>query len=287
MAIFDFLKTKKENQGRIYTELPVELIVPNPNQPRKSFDDESIKELALSIEQVGLIQPLIVRKNGETYELIAGERRLRAVKSLNMERVPCILDNGGELSEPDTAIMAIIENLQREDLDFFEEAECYRDIIQSLDMTQEQLAERLGKSQSFIANKLRILKLSDAERKMINAYGLTERHTRAFLKLSNEEDRTAVIKTAGEKGLSVKETEALIEKRLNSLYDNKKEGAKPRPIIVRMVHDYRMFMNSVNSACDVLRLGGMDVNVEQADRDNGVDITIHISRQDEPGEETK
>lgn len=284
MAIFNFRnnsnngKEKKEHLGRMLTELEVASIVPNPNQPRKTFDDDSIAELAQSIKQVGLIQPLVVRKNGEIYELIAGERRLRAVRSLGFEKVTCILDNG--MQDSDSALMAVIENLQREDLNFFEEAECYKALLEGLELTQDELAERLGKSQSFVANKLRMLKLSGTLREAINSYGLTERHARAILKLYDDADRLEIINKAGEEGLSVKETELLVEKRLNSLYDNKKAGAKPRPVIVRMVKDYRLFMNTVNSACDHLRSGGMDVNVEQTERDNGVDITIHVTQQE-------
>lgn len=277
MALFNFIKEKKEDQGRQLTELPVASIVPNPNQPRKTFDDESIAELAQSIQQVGLIQPLVVRRNGDTYELIAGERRLRAVRSLGLERVSCIVDSG--MQDSDSALMAVIENLQREDLNYFEEAECYKALLDGLDLTQENLAERLGKSQSFIANKLRMLKLSQPVREAINAYGLSERHARSILKLKDDSDRLDIVVKAGEDGLSVKDTERLVEKRLNALFDGKKEGARPRPVILRMVKDYRMFMNTVNSACDHLRSGGMNVDVEQSDREDGVDIVIHVTSE--------
>lgn len=282
MALFDFLnkdnKDKKNESGRQLTELSVSLIVPNPNQPRKTFDDESIAELAQSIKQVGLIQPLVVRKNGDTFELIAGERRLRAVRSLGMEKVPCILDN--DMQDDESALMAVIENLQREDLNFFEEAECYKALIEGLSLTQEELALRLGKSQSFIANKLRVLKISPEIREVINSYNLSERHARAVLKLNFDADRLEIIKKAGEENLSVKEVEMLVEKRLNTLYDSKKAGAKPRPVIVRMVKDYRLFMNTLNTACDHLRSGGSDVVVEKNERENGMDITIRITQQE-------
>lgn len=275
MALFNFGKEKKAEQGRQLTELPVASIVPNPNQPRKTFSDESIAELAQSIKQVGLIQPLVVRKNGDAYELIAGERRLRAARSLGLEKVTCIVDSSTQ--DSDSALMAVVENLQREDLNYFEEAECYKALLDGLGLTQENLAERLGKSQSFIANKLRMLKISMQVREVINTYGLSERHARAILKLKDDSDRLEIVVKAGAEGLSVKETERLVEKRLNALYDGKKEGAKPRPIILRMVKDYRLFMNSVNSACDHLRSGGMNVDVEQAEREDGIDIFIHVT----------
>lgn len=280
MAIFNFLNKDKEkrSEARQLTELPVISIVPNPNQPRKSFDEESIAELAQSIEQVGLIQPLMVRALDTGYELIAGERRLRAVRSLGMEKVSCIVVS--DMPDEDSAIMAVIENLQREDLNFFEEAECYKALIEGLSLTQEELALRLGKSQSFIANKLRVLKLSDDERAAITEGGLSERHARAILKLNEHDDRMKVIGQASEGSLSVKATEELIERLLNNMFDNKKTGAKPRPMIKRIIRDYRLFMNTMNTACTGLRNAGMQVDVEQTDRDDGVDITIHITRDD-------
>lgn len=174
--------------------------------------------------------------------------------------------------------MAVVENLQREDLNYFEEAECYKALLDELKLTQEELASRLGKSQSFIANKLRILKLSPEVRGAVGLYELSERHARAVLRLSDDADKLAIIKKAGEDGLSVKDTERLVEKKLNSLFDSKKDGAKPRPVIMRIVKDYRMFMNTVNSACEYLRSGGMNVDVSQSDRADGVDITIHVTQ---------
>ncbi|MDY5798795.1 MAG: ParB/RepB/Spo0J family partition protein [Eubacteriales bacterium] len=278
MAIFDFLSKDKKNDTRKLVELPVASIVPNPNQPRKSFDEDSIAELAKSIEQVGLIQPLMVRMNGQGYELIAGERRLRAVKSLGYETVSCIVC--ADMKEEDSAIAAVIENLQREDLDFFEEAECYRALIDGLDLTQEELAERLGKSQSFIANKLRVLKLSNEEREAVTVSGLSERHARAILRLDGHEDRMQVISKASDETLSVKATEEMVDRLLNSRFDSKQDGAKPRPMLKRIIRDYRLFMSSVNSACAALRNAGMQVEVEQTDRDDGMDVTIHVTKSD-------
>lgn len=276
MALFDFLKDKKTEIGRTLEELSIDLIVPNPAQPRKTFDDESINELAQSIKQVGLIQPIVVRKNGSEYELISGERRLRACKSLGLEKVLCIVDR--QTQDADSALMAVIENLQREDLNFFEESECYKTLLDELELTQEELAARIGKSQSFIANKLRLLKLEKSAQEEIKRYGLSERHARAVLKLDSEEDRLAAIAKAGEGRLSVTETERLVEKLLNEQFDKKKAGAKPRPVIVRLVKDYRVFMNTVNTACDQLRSGGVNVDIEQTDRDDGVDILIRVTK---------
>ncbi len=281
MALFNFKKdmskheVKQEPKKRL-EEVPVALIIPNPNQPRQTFDEESIAELAASISQVGLIQPLVVRRVGDTYELIAGERRLRAVRSLGMEKVQCIVD--GELDDEDSALMAIVENLQREDLHFFEEAESYAALLQKLNITQDELALRIGKSQSFIANKLRMLRLSPAVREAVVNTGLTERHTRALLKLNTDDERQTVINKVAENSLSVKDTEKLVESMLNSAFDNKKDGARPRPRIIRIFKDYKLFVNTVNTACDQLRESGLNVQVEQTEHDDGVDIIIKVSQ---------
>ncbi len=272
---FEFtLAPRATESRRKLMEIPVEKIVPNPNQPRITFDDETIAELAQSISQVGLIQPLVVRRAAGGYELVAGERRLRACKSLGMEKVTCIIED--EMPEESSAMVALIENLQREDLHYMEEAQCYNALLQSYGMTQEELAGRLGKSQSSIANKLRLLKLSPAVVSAIRENGLTERHARAVLKLKGEEEQLEVIKKTAQKSLSVKDTERLVEKTLDRLYDEKQPGAAPRPAIIRQVRDYRLFMNTVNSAIAVLRDSGMSVEVEQEDIPNGVDIHIRV-----------
>ncbi len=271
MALMGFLKERRSEDGRSLEELPVDSVFPNPAQPRKIFDEESIAELARSIEQVGLIQPIVVRRNGPVYELISGERRLRAVKKLGRERILCIVEKGTE--DPDSALMAVVENLQREDLGFFEEAECLRQLIAEFGLTQEELSGRIGKSQSYVANKLRLLKLGAEERKLIQSGGLSERHARALLKLDDPEQRyTVIMKAAGER-LSVQQTENLVEKTLSGV----RGGGRPRPVVIRLVKDYRVFMNTVNKACDQLRSGGVDVETEQRDRPDGVDIVIRIT----------
>lgn len=277
MAVFDFLRdSTSRDSGKKLEEIQVSKIVPNPNQPRKTFDDESIAELAQSIRQVGLIQPLVVRRQGDVYELIAGERRLRAIKLLELERVTCIVQN--DIVDESSAMMALIENLQRENLNFFEEAQCYSDLIVTYSLTQEALAEKLGKSQSSIANKLRVLKLSPAVKEAMTDAGLTERHARALLRIADENEQLTIIKEVKDKGMSVKETEQRVEKQLNKLYDERKDGAKPRPVMLRMIKDYRLFMNSINSAVEQLRYAGLIVDVQQADRDDGVDISISVTR---------
>ena len=277
MAVFDFIKTKQDDTRRL-EEVLLEKIVPNPNQPRKTFDEESIVELSQSIKQVGLIQPLIVRRlsNG-TCELIAGERRLRALKLLGEEKASCVVLGGCE--DESSAMMALVENLQREDLHFFEEAQCYAELIDSYNLTQEELARRLGKSQSSIANKLRVLRLPDEVKAAVLDSGVTERHARALLKLEDTQCQIDMIKQISEDGMSVKDTERRVEHILDSRYEQKIPGAKPRPAVMRMVKDYRIFMNTINSAVNTLRDTGLIITVAQDDRDDGVDIRISITRE--------
>ena len=223
---FEFtLRPRTTESQRRLLEIPVEKIVPNPNQPRVTFDDDTIAELAQSISQVGLIQPLVVRRSGSGYELVAGERRLRACKSLGMETVTCIVEDS--MQEESSAMVALIENLQREDLHYMEEAQCYYALLNNYNLTQEELAKRLGRSQSSIANKLRLLRLSPDVVSAIRENGLSERHARAVLKLKDEEVQLAVIKRTAEKNLSVKDTERLVEKTLDKMYDETRPPALP------------------------------------------------------------
>ncbi len=278
MPVFDFIRNSDGAKGsKRLVEVNVASIHPNPYQPRATFDEESIAELAQSIQQVGLLQPLLVRKVDDGYELVAGERRLRAVTSLGMEKVACIVQQ--DIEDESSAMMALIENLQREDLHYLEEAQCYQKLLETYGLTQEELANRLGKSQSSIANKLRLLKLSDEVKAAMTEKRLSERHARALLKLTDDKQRLDAVERIAEKGLSVKETEQMVEKTLNKAYDEKQDGAKPRPKLMRIVRDYRLFMNTINQAVNQLRESGMTVEVEQSDRPDGVDIKISVTRK--------
>lgn len=278
MPVFDFIRNSDGAMGsKRLVEVNVASIHPNPYQPRATFDEESIAELAQSIQQVGLLQPLLVRKVDDGYELVAGERRLRAVTSLGMEKVACIVQQ--DIEDESSAMMALIENLQREDLHYLEEAQCYQKLLETYGLTQEELANRLGKSQSSIANKLRLLKLSDEVKAAMTEKRLSERHARALLKLTDDKQRLDAVERIAEKGLSVKETEQMVEKTLNKAYDEKQDGAKPRPKLMRIVRDYRLFMNTINQAVNQLRESGMTVEVEQSDRADGVDIKISVTRK--------
>ena len=278
MPVFDFIRNSDGAKGsKRLVEVNVASIHPNPYQPRATFDEESIAELAQSIQQVGLLQPLLVRKVDDGYELVAGERRLRAVTSLGMEKVACIVQQ--DIEDESSEMMALIENLQREDLHYLEEAQCYQKLLETYGLTQEELANRLGKSQSSIANKLRLLKLSDEVKAAMTEKRLSERHARALLKLTDDKQRLDAVEKIAEKGLSVKETEQMVEKTLNKAYDEKQDGAKPRLNLMLIVRDYRLFMNTINQAVNQLRESGMTVEVEQSDRADGVDIKISVTRK--------
>ena len=269
MPVFDMIKGASAPQDARLRDVPVSLIRPNPDQPRRSFDERSIAELAASIKQVGLIQPLVVRRSGGGYELIAGERRLRAVKSLGMTQVRCMIENG--IADADLPVMAVVENLQREDLGFFEEAEHYAALIERFGLTQEELGRKIGKSQSYIANKLRLLKLPEELRGAIAEAGLTERHARAFIRLDSDALRREAIERAAAGRLSVKETERLVD-RLSA-----KKGAAKRPRMIRLFRDYRIFINTVDAACGQLRESGLAVTSETRDVEFGIEIKITVS----------
>ncbi len=251
--------------------LSCDSIFPNPYQPRRHFDQNGLDELTASIRASGLIQPLVVRKTPRGYELIAGERRLRACRALAMQQVPCIVRDLPR--DEDSALMALVENVQRRDLHFLEEAECYRAILRSYHMTQEALAERLGKSQSFLANKLRLLQLPPAVRRGMLDSGLTERHARALLRLHSEERQLQALMQIVERQMNVKDAEHMIERMLAVL-----EPAGTRQALVRLLRDYRLFVNAVRVSAEQLRSAGMLVEMEQTDCENGVDVLIHVRR---------
>ncbi len=246
--------------------LPVDEIRPNPYQPRRRFDETGLKELADSIRSAGLIQPLIVRKTARGYELIAGERRLRACRLAGFSEAPCIVRDTP--NESDSALMALIENVQRKDLHYFEEAECCRALLKTCFMTQEQLAVRLGKSQSALANKLRLLRLSPCVRRAIVEAGLTERHARALLRLPEEHMQLELVRRAFEQSLTVKEVESLVEKALAVPQKRQKR--------IVLLRDYRLFLNAVKSAAAQLRLSGAAVEMEQTDTADGVELHVRV-----------
>ncbi|MDU2065277.1 MAG: nucleoid occlusion protein [Sporomusaceae bacterium] len=252
--------------------LAVSEIVPNPFQPRKTFSDEALAELSASIREFGVIQPLLVRKTADHYELIAGERRLRASKLAEQATVPVIVK---ELTDKEMAELAMIENLQREDLHFLEEAEGFYHLIQNFGLTQENLAQRVGKNQSTIANKLRLLKLSEPVRKKLQDENLTERHARALLKVSEPEQQENVLAAVIEHKMNVRETEDYIEN-----FSREIEAAeKPRQNVVKVIRDVRIFLNSINKVVGEMKKTGLKVKMNQAQSDEYITIELKIPKR--------
>jgi len=274
-SIQDTVKIKREDEEIQKVEkIPVKMIKPNPYQPRKNFSKQSLEELAQSIKEYGLIQPITVRRIGVNgYELIAGERRLRATKLAGFEYIPAIIVSS---DERDSAVLAMIENLQRENLHFMEEALGYASLIEDHGFTQEELAKMLGKNQSTIANKLRLLKLPKEVKDLVYQYNLTERHARALLKLPDEELQKKVIKSIVEKGLNVKDTEQLIEKVIAKIHDNKMKKSKKK--MIRSYKDLRIFVNTIKNAVKMMKDYGLSPVFNEVDRGDCIEITVTIPK---------
>ena len=237
-------KFKKSNEVIM---LPARFIQPNPHQPRKSFNWDDLEGLAESIHYNGLLQPITVRKkeNGK-YELISGERRLRACKMAGLSAIPSIIV---DVDEEKSAILAVIENLQRENLHFFEEAMAIERLIKGFGFSQEEIARKLGKSQSALSNKLRILRLPDEIRYSVMLYGLTERHARALLRLPTVAMMEQALDTIVEQGLTVNASEQLITEMLNKEPEEKERKGKR----VMVFKDVRIFINTLNHAVSTMR----------------------------------
>ena len=262
-----FTAKKPASSQRVY-EIPFEEIAPNPYQPRKNFDQGELTSLAASIRTDGVIQPLVVRETRSGYELIAGERRLRAAMLAGLETVPCIV---AEATDRNAALLSLVENIQRADLGFFEEADAIARLIEIYGMTQEDAAVRLGYAQSTLANKLRLLKLSANERRIISENGLTERHARALLKLDTPEKREEALSKIVRGKLNVERTEQLIDS-MNE-YEKYKERIRKGSVVFK---DLRLFMNTVNKAVETMQIAGVDVNVDKKQSEDYLDYHIRI-----------
>ena len=247
--------------------LPVEAIFPNPEQPRRHFESEKLEELATSIREMGLLQPLSVRRVAGRWELVAGERRLRACKMAGLEQVPCL---SIAVDDRSSSLLALVENLQRRDLDFWEEALALRRLLDEWQLSQEECAKRIGKSQSAVANKLRLLKLPEEVLELLRTNGCSERHARALLPL---EDGDLQRKTAGQVvklGLTVAQTEALVNKLLS---DSPK---KKKPTFI--IKDVRLFLNTISRSMDLMRSAGVDAKCQREDSEREICLTIRIPK---------
>lgn len=263
---------------REVARIPIDAIRPNPYQPRRVFAQDALEELCASIKQYGLLQPISVRKLGsDSFELIAGERRLRACRMAGMKFIDAIIFS---TYEQDSAVIAMMENLQRENLHYMEEAEDYQNLIRDHGLSQDELARRLGKNQSTIANKMRILKLPMAVKRMLLQYSLTERHARALLRLHDEEMQMHVIQIIVQQNLNVKATEDLVERTISRMYGIEKEEeeqSRTRPSkISGFVRDTRLFVNSLRTVVQQMADAGLNPKLESRDKEEGMEIKIWI-----------
>ena len=262
------MKTRRKPETGVLS-LALDEIVPNPLQPRQVFDGRALEELAESIRQYGVLCPLSVRRRADRYELVAGERRWRAARMAGLERVPCLVL---EADGAESGLLALVENLQRQDLDFIEQARGMARLIDAFGLSQEECARRLGKSQSAVANKLRLLKLPEDVLEKLRAAELTERHGRALLRLPSDEQRRKALDHIIAHQLTVPAADGYID----SLLESQK---KPAPTRTRFVlKDVRIFLNTLQKSVDVMRQGGVNVGLERDETEREMVLTIRIQR---------
>lgn len=258
------MKERLKKQTDVFL-LPINEVTPSPYQARTTFVEEEIKKLAVSILQNGLLQPISVRKTADgRYQLIAGERRLRACKLAGMQTVPAII---WDTDDEKSAALSLLENIQREQLNPFEQGYALREILKLWDCTQEGAARRLGMSQSSLANKLRILALTPQQQTLCLNGALTERHARAVLALENEEERTQVLEKAISEKLSVQQTEMLVAKTL---------AKRPKQKRTLMVKDVRIFVNTINKAIQTMIAGGVAATTTKKEQDGYIEYIVRI-----------
>lgn len=262
--------TRKPKAGIIF--VPVDEITPNPAQPRKIFSDSDLTELSQSISQYGVLNPLTLRMRGGKYELIAGERRLRAAKLAGLVEVPCILM---DVNMEESSLIALVENLQRRNLDFIEEAEGISQLIRVFGMNQEECARRLGKSQSAVANKLRLLRLPTDVLETLRAEGLSERHGRALLRLPTAMEQRAALDVIVEQHMNV----AAAENYIASLLEPPPPPPETQRKKVFVLKDVRIFLNTLAHGLDVMKQGGINADIRREETDSELVLTISIPKK--------
>ncbi len=245
-------------------------IRPNPQQPRRRFDQDGLRELSESIAAYGILQPLTVRAQNGGYELVAGERRWRAARMAGLRQVPCLL---ARVDEEDAALLALIENLQRRDLDYMEEASAIARLLRRYGLSQQQAAEKLGRSQSAVANKLRLLRLEEPVVDALHRYGLTERHARALLRLEDGEQRLAAAEYMGKRGMNVAAAEAYIEQLIA-----RSQTTPPKRRSTYVIKDVRLFLNSVERGIRLMRGAGVGAKVARQDTEEEICLTVRIPK---------
>lgn len=272
------MKFLPTNENKI-SDIPIIKIRPNKAQPRKTFNEEELRTLSQSIEENGILQPLTVRKvTASEFELVAGERRLRASVMAGLRKVPCVVI---KCSDKESAIFALLENLQRCDLTMFEEARGISRLIRRYGLTQDEAAVKLGKTQSTIANKLRLLKLTYEEQEWILNAGLSERHARTLLRLTDEGVRREALSKIISENLNVSQSETLV----STIISTNPKSAKKQGISKAVIKDVRIFVNTINKAIDTMRLAGIDAQSDKTDTDNFIEYTIRIPKRPVSDEE--
>lgn len=273
-------QTALRRGGIVY--LRTDELTPNPVQPRKRFDEESLEELSGSIKSYGILNPLTVRLRCGKYELVAGERRLRAAKLAGLEEVPCILI---DVNMEDASLIALVENLQRRDLDFIEEALGISQLIRMFGMSQEEAARRIGKSQSAVANKLRLLKLPPDVLEALRQNGLTERHGRALLRLPSPVAQRAALEYIVDNGLTVAATDAYIDALLaepeKEPETETEKSEKKRTFVLK---DVRVFLNTLSRSIDLMKQGGIDAGMQREETEDSLILTISIPKARQPSQ---
>jgi len=265
-----FKSQLKPTVGETVMLLPQSKIKPNPNQPRRHFDYDELEGLAQSIRANGIIQPLTVRKTGDgEYELISGERRLRAARLIGMTKVPAIIIDA---DEEQSTILSVLENIQRSDLDFFEEALALDKLLSVYGMSQEEIGRKLGKAQPTLSNKLRLLKLNEQLRYEISKAGLTERHARALLRLEDDTMRERALSIIIDRRLNVEESERLI-------FQMNKRNDEPQGTVKKSFRDIRIFINTLNHAVDAIRRAGIDADSAKSETDEYIEYVVRIPKQ--------
>lgn len=262
---------------REVARIPIDSIRPNPYQPRRVFSQEALEELCQSIRQYGLLQPISVRKAGnDVYELIAGERRLRACRMAGMTTIDALVFSA---YEQDSAVIAMMENLQRENLHYMEEAEGYQNLIRDHGLSQEELARRLGKNQSTIANKMRILKLPASVKALLLEHNLTERHARSLLRLHDEEMQVKIARVIVEQSLNVKATEELVERTISRIYGIEKEERPAANKVSAFVRDTRLYVNSIKTIVQQMQSAGLQPAYDAQETEKGLEIRLTIPKR--------
>lgn len=269
---FKIIMGHSQEDAERCVHIPIDEIMPNPYQPRRRFDITALNELAESIEQVGIITPISVRIAPGGYELICGERRLRAAKMVGLKKIPAVIV---ELSDKESAIVAITENLQRKDLTFFEEAESMHNLIEYHSLTQEMVAQKLGKSQAAVANKIRLLKLPESVRRVVTEGNLCERHARALLRLPTEELQLAAVNRVAQMQMTVAATEKMVQKML--------ENEPKRKLLKKECSNFekrgRLFKNTLEKTFDMLKKSGISPFISEKESEDYIEYIIKLEKQ--------